>query len=48
MKLKSYLEELGLSPDIALDIYAEMDDFSALHHQQELEQQQQEADSDIR
>jgi len=25
-KPKSYLEELGLSPDIANDIYAEMDD----------------------
>ena len=43
MKLKSYLEELGLSPEIALDIYAEMDDTSALDHQQQLEQQQQEA-----
>lgn len=41
--MKSFLEEMGLSKEAADEIYAEMDDTSGLHHQQELEQQEQEA-----
>lgn len=39
--MKSFLEEQGLSPEEADEIYAEMDDESGLHHQWELEQQEQ-------